>query len=231
MADSEWESIRKKFRNRVRYSFGIGIPVLLLAGFLFYNNRDLFSNSVQNETTVKRSDTTFVKSLPDSNAGDAGDQNGRVSDTMRDSTVKATDGAGGKTSPEIIKTANKDTVEKTSDNIKPAVIDVSAAETISGSSLVLSSIRCHTADQGGPILNLSVELKSVHGGAIEKKILVMRDELKVLIQNVVRSKEISTLSQEPLKREIIQSINKYIGDEIFNELIFTEFKVEKVIKK
>jgi hypothetical protein len=232
MADSEWESIRKKFRNRVRYSFGIGIPVLLLAGFLFYNNRDLFSNSVQNETTVKRSDTTlFIKSLPDSNVGHEVDQYGRVSVTLRDSTVKKTDSAGLKMSPEIKKTAKKEAVEQTSGSSKPLVFDVPIAEAISGTSLVLPSIRCRTADQSGLFLNLSVELKTVNDSAIEKKILVMRDELRVLIQNVVRGKEISTLSQEPLKTEIIQSINKYLGEEVFNDLKFTEFNVEKVIKK
>jgi hypothetical protein len=232
MADSEWESIRKKFRNRVRFGVGIGIPVVLLAGFLFYNNRDLFSNSEQSEDAVKRADTTIVKSLTDTVVSDQGDQARHVIDSIRDTTVKKQDLVVVKKVHEDKKVIEKKVVEKSPGN-NPAVINVPVipVETVPDILLELSSIRCRTADQNGPILNLSVELKRVHGGAVEKKILMMRDEFRVLIQNVVRNTDISTLNQEQLKTEIIQSINKYIGDEVFNDLKFAEFKVEKVIKK
>lgn len=231
MADSEWESIRKKFRNRIRYGVGIGVPALLFAGFLIYNNRDLFSNSEQREVAVKPADTTLVESLPDSVISDKGDLDKRVSDTIRDTAVKKQDIVAVKKVRENKKVIVSKAVEKASGN-NPAVIDVPAvAETVPDISLEISSIRCRTADESGPILNLSIELKRVHGGTVEKKILIMRDEFRVLIQNVIRSKDVSTLNPEQLKTEIIQSVNKYIGKEVFNDLKFTEFKVEKVIKK
>jgi hypothetical protein len=227
MADSEWESIRKKSSNRIRYGIGIGIPVVLLAGFLFYNNRDLFNSSILNEDAVKQSDTTLEKSLPDSIAGN---EVKHISVKLEDSTVKKTDSVTVSVIPEIKKTDSKKAFDKSSGK-KIEVIDIPVtATTMPGSSLELSSVRCHTADKNGPILDLSVELKSAQG-AIEKNILIMRDELRVLIQNVVRSKEVNTLSREQLKTEIIQSVNKYIGKDVFNELKFTEFKVEKVINK
>ncbi len=226
MADSEWESIRKKTRNRIRYGIGIGIPVLILAGFLFYNNRDLFNSSVQSDETVERADTAEMKSLPASAAVHDEDSNKSVSFESNDSVVKNTDNVTMSVASEIKKTENYKTVAASPDS-KLKVIEVPKTVALSGTSLELSSIRCRTADQNGLVLDLSVELLSAKD-AIEKKILIMRDELRVLIQNTVRSKEVNTLSREQLKAEIIESVNKYIGKEVFNNLKFTEFKVEKV---
>jgi hypothetical protein len=60
---------------------------------------------------------------------------------------------------------------------------------------------------------------------------MMRDELKVIVQSVVRGKDFGTLKKENLKNEIIGSVNKYIGKDVFGDLKFTEFKVEKATKR
>lgn len=229
MADSEWESIRKKTRNRIRYGVGIGIPVLLVAGFLFYNNRDLLGSSVQIEEAVKQSDSALVKSLPDSIPGKDPDDHKVVKQESKDSVLKKTDSVDVQVEPEIKKAAGKKAIDEPA-GTTAEVIDTPEAAVMPEAILELVSISCRTADQNGPTLSLSVALKSAQQH-IDTKILGMRDELRVLIQNAVRSKEISTLSKEQLKTEIIQSVNKYIGKETFNDLKFTEFKVEKVIKK
>ncbi|HEX2957536.1 MAG TPA: hypothetical protein VHO70_11935, partial [Chitinispirillaceae bacterium] len=184
MADSEWESIRKKYSNRIRYGVGIGIPALLLAGFLCYNNRDLLCSAGQSENAADRPNSISKHTKSESIFGDE-DHNRPERGMQKDSAVQIIDSVKTvQNASETKKTELKKTVEEFSDKKLLIEEDLVAETTTPGASLELSFIRCRTADHNGTVLNLSIELKSDHV-EIEKKILIMRDDLRVLVQSVV----------------------------------------------
>lgn len=229
MADSEWESIRKKFNNLIIYWIGIGIPVLLLGGFFIYNNWDIINNTDSPKEYSKKIDTDEIQH----------------SDTLSAEITSSADSSG------IVQVA-VDVVPPQSDKVPTAVSEAKKVKTDKGiesqsetktifieetvsyertvSSLTLPSIRCHISDRNELLLLLSVQLLSDYP-VLQSKIQAMRDEFRVIIQKIIRSRELSALNKELLKTEIIKSVNGYIGSDVFKDLKFTEFKIEKVIKK
>jgi hypothetical protein len=220
MAESEWETIRKNSKKRIAYIAGISLPVVLIAGFFFYNNRDILSNNTEKEVITSSDSIQVVhhKQSPEMETDDSieiSDPDTFHSHSVSDSTT-------------VVVSETKQLEIGSVPKTEPSVDNLPVAGTVS--SLELSSITCRTTDRSELQLLLSVQLiGSVP--LINTRILMMRDELKVIVQSVVRGKEFGTLKKENLKNEIIGSVNKYIGKDVFGDLKFTEFKVEKATKR
>ncbi|MBN1602443.1 MAG: hypothetical protein JW915_12595 [Chitinispirillaceae bacterium] len=222
MADSEWESINKKVKNRIIYSIGVGIPVLLLCGFFIYNNWDIISTKTP-EGERKIVDTDEVQQARLSSAENNG--------TAGSSGMMLVDSQGIPSQSHNVSAAISE-LQQVAENER---FDSQSEKDIlvtnrTVSSLVISSIKCHTSDRNDLLLFLSVQLLS-DIPVLESRVLVMRNEFKVIIQKIVRNSEFSLLNKELLKNDIIKSVNEYTGKEIFKDMKFTEFNIEKVTGK
>jgi flagellar basal body-associated protein FliL len=220
MAESEWETIRKNSKKRIAYIIGLSLPVLLIAGFFFYNNRDILSNNTEKEV-IQSSDSIQVEQHEQSPEME-NDDSIEISepDTFHSHLVSD--------STPVVVSETKRLDLSSVPKVEPSVEKLPIAGSVS--SLELSSIICRTSDRNELQLLLSVQLIG-NVPVIHKKILMMRDELKVIVQSIVHEMEFGTLKKETLKKEIIASINKYVGEDVFSDLKFTEFKVEKATKK
>jgi hypothetical protein len=223
MADSEWELISKKAKNRIIYSIGVGIPVLLLCGFFINNNWDIINNKTPED---EKNNIVDVVDVPQNGPGSI--EKTMIADS---SGMVHVDSQG---------------IPSQSNNVPAAISELQrvvkneSLESQSGkdtlvinrtlSSLIISSIKCHTSDRNDIQLLLSVQLLS-DIPVVESRVLTMRNELKVIIQNIVRKSEFRSLNKELLKKDIIKSVNGYTGKETFQDMKFTEFKIEKVTGK
>ena len=204
MEGSEWESIRKSYKKRIVISFLISIPVFILSGIFFYNNRDFFRSN-----TLEEAASNQASSLTDSLMIDT-----LVEDSIKDkSTVLDSDSHSSfvlEIQPEIKKVNDEST--------KPLL----------QSSVILPRIECWTFDRRDLKLVMSLELY-FQGHKSDKDIAVMRNDLKVVIQRLVSGKELNSIKKEILKSEIIHSVNDMLGTDFFKDLKIVDFKIEKVI--
>lgn len=222
MADSEWESINKKVKNRIIYSFGVGIPVLLLCGFFIYNNWDIINTKApEGERNIVATDEVQRVGLSSTeNTGTADSSEMMHVDSLRMPLQSHHVPAAISKLQQVAENERLDLQSEKDTQVTNRTV----------SSLVISSIKCHTSDRKELLLFLSVQLLS-DVPALESRILAMRNEFKVIIQKIVRNSEFSSLNKELLKKEIIKSVNEYTGKEIFKDMKFTEFKIEKVTGK
>jgi hypothetical protein len=64
MVESNWEQKSKSHRNRLRLLLVIGVPVIIVSGIIFQNNRDLFhSEPIKKKEIVKTKNLFLTKSV------------------------------------------------------------------------------------------------------------------------------------------------------------------------
>ncbi|MFP4163445.1 MAG: hypothetical protein ACLFQB_05970 [Chitinispirillaceae bacterium] len=92
-------------------------------------------------------------------------------------------------------------------------------------SLVLSDIKCEIADRDDLRIILNVEI-FFNNDALCQEALFKREDLKVMVMNVMRHKEYGAIRTDSLRAELLEALNKVLEAGDLQKLVIRDFLVE-----
>lgn len=206
MVESNWDASRKAFRKRVNLLLSIGIPLFIVIGIIFYNNRDVVFSQPVNQTVseeikpVKRV-VTEEKKLERSVV---------VKQDQINASKKEADSVSSKQLADSIRS------EK---NI--------AFETKIYDSVRVSGIECRPDDRPDVVLNLSLMLYFT-AKDMRSEIMLRREEIRVIARKVLHSRDFKTIKKEIIEPELRSAIKDIFDNRNLDDVKIVGLQIEKV---
>jgi len=197
------------------------IPLSIVGGIIFYNNRDLLNDeSDATETVGVTWSDTALKDLKES------------SDSTRDSS-----GIG---KPPVItdpvtdsgSTYKTHVFEKVVEPQRDSAGSIQGLKGIGnakgyGQSEVISNISCRINDKNGITVRVSLEL-FYRDSSDRSQILLRRDQIRVVVQKLLRYKDLGGLKKDLIEPELTNVINGVFSRTVFHKIEIKDMQIEKV---
>ncbi|MBD3346951.1 MAG: hypothetical protein GF401_18005 [Chitinivibrionales bacterium] len=91
----------------------------------------------------------------------------------------------------------------------------------------LNNVKCKIADRPGLAVIISIKLV-YNNSQVEDEILFKREDLRVMIYKALADKKLSEILVEKIRPEIIREVNSVLKKGKITDVIFTDFRIEKV---
>jgi hypothetical protein len=229
MRESSWEASRRKQHKTKLLFFLIVVPVLVLAGILFTNNRDLIDRALKSRSIHQMKGTIQTALSPDSARTVSSDSTAPSAASAPSSPVPVLKNSE-KAVPQKNQVAEEPAVYKPVAGNTPEMISPPMEKLPKLRSIVLPSFPCRIESRKDVVIYLSLEL---FFNDIEKRsaILLRREDIKVMAMRTVHGKELNDIKIGELESQLLQNINKIFEHAEITAVKIGNIQVEKAVKQ
>lgn len=214
MTEQNWDASRRAFRKRINIFLSILIPLVIVSGVIFYNNRDvLFENTLNADTPVKKRDGSIETKSVHKPA------------VVKSDTVKKTVAVKSDTVKNSVSVKLDN--EKKNDTILAGSVSKLDNKLKMRDSVRISGIDIIPEDRKDVIIELTLEL-FFEDVDLCSEILLRREEIRVISRNILRNRSLNEIKKKLIEPELRDAISLIFDNKNLNDVKILRLQIEKV---
>lgn len=217
-SENSWEQARSKNHKRVRSFLYFFIPVIIITAVILNNNLAPYDDTGEETANQEKSSEPDTKLTvkPDT---------GRATVVLRDDKP----GKNVDKKPEAVKVDKKAEaapVDKKSETVTVDKDSKALVNVPSNTPVELVNVVCRVLDRKDLRIRFDLDL-FFHDERDRREILIKREDLKVLVENVFIRKELVEINKEKLRTELIDEMNGTFERKVIIDIVYKNFQIEK----